>query len=125
GAGEASVAAGCLDARRRRGDAAAAEGVLVATGAADAGSLGTRLVATLLDADASVTLTVVRGPEAAPLPANRRLRVVESPATLADLLAGAAVYAGAAGTTAVQAACVGTPAVVTATVDNQQAQAVA
>jgi spore coat polysaccharide biosynthesis predicted glycosyltransferase SpsG len=48
-----------------------------------------------------------------------------SPPDLADVLAAATVYVGAAGTTAVQAACIGTPAVITAAVPNQEAQAAA
>ena len=54
-----------------------------------------------------------------------RLHVLFAPTGLAEALAQATVYVGAAGTTAVQAACVGIPAVINDAVVNQSAQAAA
>jgi spore coat polysaccharide biosynthesis predicted glycosyltransferase SpsG len=56
---------------------------------------------------------------------GKRGRLLVAPRSLAEALSSAAIYVGAAGTTAVQAACVGIPAVVTAAVPNQVAQAAA
>ncbi len=58
-------------------------------------------------------------------PPRPRERVLIAPPNLAEVMVGATVYAGAAGTTAVQAACVGIPAVITAAISNQAAQAAA
>ena len=113
--------------RRRRAEGAALRSVLVATGAMDHAGLSRRVVWSLLDRDHALTVEAVAGPEmdAAALGSDPRLVVLEHPPSLADSLAGATVYAGAAGTTAVQAACVGVAAVITAVVPNQERQAAA
>jgi len=101
--------------------------VLVSTGATDLDRLGARVSAELLRRDATVEVICVVGPDAdvATKHDHRRDRLLVAPAGLADALADASVYVGAAGTTAVQAACVGIPAVITAAVPNQTAQAAA
>jgi UDP-2,4-diacetamido-2,4,6-trideoxy-beta-L-altropyranose hydrolase len=101
--------------------------VLVSTGATDAASLGRSLSGALLDRDATVEVTRIVGPDSIDQAGDSRPRerVVVAPPDLADGLAAATVYVGAAGTTAVQAACVGCPAVITATASNQNAQAAA
>jgi UDP-2,4-diacetamido-2,4,6-trideoxy-beta-L-altropyranose hydrolase len=104
-----------------------ARSVLVSTGATDAAGLGRSLTFALLDRDPTVEVTRVVGPDSMDQAgdARPRERVVVAPPDLADGLATATVYVGAAGTTAVQAACVGCPAVITATASNQNAQAAA
>jgi UDP-2,4-diacetamido-2,4,6-trideoxy-beta-L-altropyranose hydrolase len=101
--------------------------VLVSTGATDIGGISERVAAELLAADATVEVVRVVGPDTDGVPSNResRLRLLVSPAGLADALARATVYVGAAGTSAVQAACVGIPAVINDAVANQSAQAAA
>ena len=88
---------------------------------------GRRLTYALLDRDATVEVTRVVGPDSIDQAgdAQPREHVVVAPSDLADGLAAATVYVGAAGTTAVQAACAGCPAVITATASNQNAQAAA
>jgi UDP-2,4-diacetamido-2,4,6-trideoxy-beta-L-altropyranose hydrolase len=99
--------------------------VLVSTGATDIGGISARVTAELLARDATVEVVRVVGPDADGVPENRepRLQLLVSPASLADALARATLYVGAAGTTAVQAACVGIPAVINDAVANQSAQA--
>lgn len=101
--------------------------VLVSTGATDLDGLGERVSAELLRRDATVEVIRVVGPDtnAATRHVQPRERLLVAPPGLADALADASVYVGAAGTTAVQAACVGIPAVITAAVPNQIAQAAA
>lgn len=101
--------------------------VLVSTGATDIGGMSERVTSELLAADAAVQLVSIVGPDADDVPRNRepRLQLLVAPAGLADALAGATVYVGAAGTTAVQAACVGIPSVINDAVANQSAQAAA
>ncbi len=101
--------------------------VLVSTGATNLGGIGARVCAELLANDRHVEVIRVVGPDAlaGSLEAVPRERLLVSPPDLADALATATVYVGAAGTTALQAACVGTPAVITAVVNNQEAQAAA
>ena len=101
--------------------------VLVSTGATDSAGLGRSLTSALLDRDAAVEVTRIVGPDSIDQAgdARPRERVVVAPPDLADGLATATVYVGAAGTTAVQAACVGCPAVITTTARNQNAQAAA
>lgn len=101
--------------------------VLVSTGATDLDGLGSRVSAELLRGDATVEVIRVVGPDTqttAKRPPSRE-RLLIAPSSLAEALAGAGIYVGAAGTTAVQAACVGIPAVITAAVPNQRAQAAA
>ncbi len=99
--------------------------VLVSTGATDLAGIGRAVSQALLDADATVEVIRVIGPDSPDATNDTRSRehLLVAPPDLADALAAATVYVGAAGTTAVQAACVGIPAVITATVSNQQAQA--
>ena len=99
--------------------------VLVSTGATDLAGLGRAVSHALIDGDAAVVVTRVVGPDWIDTSEVSRLRehLLVAPPDLADGLATATVYVGAAGTTAVQAACVGTPAVITAAVSNQEAQA--
>jgi spore coat polysaccharide biosynthesis predicted glycosyltransferase SpsG len=101
--------------------------VLVSTGATDLAGIGEQLAAQLIRADGTVEVIRVVGPDAstAGLDDGGRVRVLVAPGSLAEALASATIYAGAAGTTAVQAACVGIPAVITAAVPNQLAQAAA
>jgi spore coat polysaccharide biosynthesis predicted glycosyltransferase SpsG len=101
--------------------------VLVSTGATDLDGLAKRVTAELLRRDATVEVIRVVGPDTGVVTKHNhpRERLLVAPAGLADALAGASVYVGAAGTTAVQAACVGIPAVITAAVPNQTAQAAA
>ena len=101
--------------------------VLVSTGATDPTDLGRSVSHTLLERDPVVQVTRVVGPDSLDMDerALLRERLLEAPPDLADGLATATVYVGAAGTTAVQAACVGCPAVITAAVSNQAAQAAA
>jgi spore coat polysaccharide biosynthesis predicted glycosyltransferase SpsG len=89
--------------------------VLVSTGATDVDGIAERVSVELLSRDAQD----VSGTH------QPRLQLLVAPASLADALARATVYAGAAGTTAVQAACVGIPAVISDVVANQSAQAAA
>lgn len=127
GARFALLPAGLLQARTARARPRARRSVLVSTGAMDARGI-TALVATeLLRLDTVAEVVAVVGPEMdrADLPNNGRLRVLIEPPSLAVPLSEAAVYVGAAGTTAVQAACVGTPAVITAVAENQRSQAAA
>jgi UDP-2,4-diacetamido-2,4,6-trideoxy-beta-L-altropyranose hydrolase len=101
--------------------------VLVSTGATDPGGIGAAVTAELLNADPTVEVIRVVGPDTdarADRPLAREHRLV-APPSLAEALSSATVYAGAAGTTAVQAACVGIPAVITAAVSNQTTQAAA
>lgn len=128
GAAFALMRAAFLDARERvisRGRPVRT--VLVSTGATDPDGVGAAITAELLGADATVEVIRVVGPDTdaradRDQPRSRRL---VAPASLAEALAGATVYVGAAGTTAVQAACVGIPAAITAAVPNQVAQAAA
>jgi UDP-2,4-diacetamido-2,4,6-trideoxy-beta-L-altropyranose hydrolase len=101
--------------------------VLVSTGATDPLGIGEAVSRELLDADATVEVIRVVGPDSpdATGDARPRERLLVGPPDLADALATATIYVGAAGTTAVQAACVGIPAVITAAADNQRAQAAA
>lgn len=101
--------------------------VLVSTGATDLRGIGNRVSQELRARDATVEVVRVVGPDtvAGLQDGQPRERVMVAPSDLADALACATVYVGAAGTTAVQAACVGTPAVVNAAVANQMAQAAA
>jgi len=101
--------------------------VLVSTGWTDMGGLAESVSADLLRTDHTVEVVVVVGPDTPgrDRPPRPRERVLIAPPNLAEFLAGATVYAGAAGTTAVQAACVGIPAVITAAISNQAAQAAA
>jgi spore coat polysaccharide biosynthesis predicted glycosyltransferase SpsG len=99
--------------------------VLVSTGATDPDGIGAAVTAELLGADATVEVIRVVGPDT-DVRADRdhpRSRRLVAPSTLAEALADATVYVGAAGTTAVQAACVGIPAAITAVARNQVAQA--
>lgn len=101
--------------------------VLVSTGATDVDGIGGRVVAELLETDPSVEVMRVVGPETRDAHAadQPRLHVLVAPTGLAEALAQATLYVGAAGTTAVQAACVGIPAVINDVVVNQSAQAAA
>lgn len=101
--------------------------VLVSTGATDLDGIAGRVSDELLESDASVEVIRVVGPDARGVPRTDqpRLRLLVAPMSLADALARATVYVGAAGTTAVQAACVGIPAVINDAVANQAAQATA
>lgn len=101
--------------------------VLVSTGATDPTGLGRSVSHALLDRDPDVQVIRVVGPNSLDVDEHARSReqLLEAPPDLADGLATATVYVGAAGTTAVQAACVGCPAVITPAVSNQQAQAAA
>ncbi len=101
--------------------------VLVSTGATDLDGIGARVSIDLLDGDETVAVIRVVGPDMhdAGIRELARERLLFAPASLAEALSEATIYAGAAGTTAVQAACVGIPAVITAAVPNQEAQAAA
>ena len=101
--------------------------VLVSTGATDVDGIAERVSVELLSRDAEVEILRVVGPDAQDVSGTHqpRLQLLVAPASLADALARATVYAGAAGTTAVQAACVGIPAVISDVVANQSAQAAA
>jgi spore coat polysaccharide biosynthesis predicted glycosyltransferase SpsG len=101
--------------------------VLVSTGATDIAGISGHVTAELLTRDASVEVVRVVGPDAdGGAGTNQaRLHLLVSPMSLADALARATLYVGAAGTTAVQAACVGIPAVINDAVANQSAQAAA
>jgi UDP-2,4-diacetamido-2,4,6-trideoxy-beta-L-altropyranose hydrolase len=101
--------------------------VLVSTGATDAGRLGARVSAELLDGDATLEVIRIVGPDTEPGASHDRQREhrLVAPAGLAEALTQTTIYVGAAGTTAVQAACVGIPAVINAVVPNQVAQAAA
>jgi spore coat polysaccharide biosynthesis predicted glycosyltransferase SpsG len=101
--------------------------VLVSTGATDPDGIGEAVTAELLETDATVEVIRVVGPDTdarVDRDRPREHRLVAPPA-LAEALARATVYVGAAGTTSVQAACVGIPAAITALVPNQVAQAAA
>ena len=124
----ALLRAAFLDARERVvGHGRPARTVLVSTGATDPDGIGAAITAELLARDATVEVVRVVGPDtdARADGDQPRSRLLVAPSTLADALAGATVYAGAAGTTAVQAACVGIPAAITALVPNQVGQAAA
>ncbi len=101
--------------------------VLVSTGATDPAGLGRSVSHSLLERDPDVKVTRVVGPDSLDIAerAWAREQLLQAPPDLADGLATATVYVGAAGTTAVQAACVGCPAVITPAVSNQAAQAAA
>jgi UDP-2,4-diacetamido-2,4,6-trideoxy-beta-L-altropyranose hydrolase len=101
--------------------------VLVSTGATDLDGIAGRVSAELLESDAAVEVLKVVGPDAQGVAGSDqpRLHLLAAPASLAEVLARATVYVGAAGTTAVQAACVGIPAVINDAVANQSAQAAA
>ncbi len=101
--------------------------VLVSSGATNIADIGGRVARALIDGDATVQVVRVVGPDTQRVASgdHDRLRVLIAPQSLAEPLARANVYVGAAGTTAVQAACVGTPSVITAAVSNQRAQAAA
>ena len=101
--------------------------VLASTGATDPRGLAVQVSAELLERDGLVQVIRIVGPDTVVTSRDSRARerVLVAPADIADVLATATVYAGAAGTTAVHAACVGTPAVITATAANQQGQAAA
>ncbi len=100
--------------------------VLVSTGATDLAGLGPALAHALLDRDAGCEVTRVVGPDSRDTRVTQlREHLLVAPPDLADALAAATIYAGAAGTTAVQAACAGIPAVITPVVSNQHAQAAA
>ena len=101
--------------------------VLVSTGATDIDGISERVAAELLARDTTVEVVRVVGPDSDAVPGTRepRLRLLVSPASLADALARATLYVGAAGTTAVQAACVGIPSVINDVIANQSAQAAA
>jgi UDP-2,4-diacetamido-2,4,6-trideoxy-beta-L-altropyranose hydrolase len=117
--------AGAREEVMRRGRAVRT--VLVSSGWTDMGGLAESVSADLRRADTTVEVVVVVGPDtpARDASARPRERVLIAPPSLAEVLAGATVYAGAAGTTAVQAACVGIPAVITVAISNQAAQAAA
>jgi UDP-2,4-diacetamido-2,4,6-trideoxy-beta-L-altropyranose hydrolase len=128
GAAYALVRASFLEAREsvlRRGSPPRT--VLVSTGATDLDGIGEQLTAKLIRADGTVDVIRVVGPDVPTTGAGGggRDRLLVAPGSLAEALASATIYAGAAGTTAVQAACVGIPAVITAAVPNQVAQAAA
>jgi UDP-2,4-diacetamido-2,4,6-trideoxy-beta-L-altropyranose hydrolase len=127
GAAYALIRASFADARATvLRDGRALRTVLVSTGATDIGGISGRVTAELLARDAAVEVVRVVGPDADGIPANEpRLRLLVSPAGLAEALARSTVYVGAAGTTAVQAACVGVPSVINDAVANQSAQAAA
>ena len=101
--------------------------MLVSTGATDLDGIAGRVSDELLERDHSVEVVRVVGPDERGVPGTEltRLRLLVAPTSLADALARATVYVGAAGTTAVQAACVGVPAVINDAVANQSAQAAA
>ena len=101
--------------------------VLVSTGATDPAGLGRMVSHALLERDPDVKVTRVVGPNSLGIAERAwpREQLLQAPPDLADCLATATVYVGAAGTTAVQAACVGCPAVITPAVTNQAAQAAA
>lgn len=101
--------------------------ILLSTGATDPHGIIERVAGELLAGDPTLDLLVVVGdaePRGAAIPQPRR-RDLLAPASLADALASATVYVGAAGTTALQAACVGIPAVITAAAGNQERPAAA
>jgi spore coat polysaccharide biosynthesis predicted glycosyltransferase SpsG len=101
--------------------------VLVSTGATDIDGIAATVSIQLLDEDASLEVVRVVGPDAqnaSPVD-QKRLRLLVAPPSLAEALARATIYVGAAGTTAVQAACVGIPAVINDAVPNQSDQAAA
>jgi UDP-2,4-diacetamido-2,4,6-trideoxy-beta-L-altropyranose hydrolase len=127
GASYALIRASFLDARATvLRDGRARRTVLVSTGATDIGGISGHVTTELLARDATVEVVRVVGPDADGIPANEpRLRLLVSPASLAESLARSTVYVGAAGTTAVQAACVGVPSVINDAVANQSAQAAA
>jgi UDP-2,4-diacetamido-2,4,6-trideoxy-beta-L-altropyranose hydrolase len=127
GASYALIRASFLDARATvLRDGRARRTVLVSTGATDIGGISGHVTTELLARDATVEVVRVVGPDADGIPANEpRLRLLVSPASLAEALARSTVYVGAAGTTAVQAACVGVPSVINDAVANQSAQAAA
>lgn len=99
--------------------------VLVSTGATDLDGISGRVTTELLERDPSVAVVRIVGPDAYGVHGidEPRLQLLIAPASLADALARATVYVGAAGTTAVQAACVGIPSVINDAVANQSAQA--
>jgi UDP-2,4-diacetamido-2,4,6-trideoxy-beta-L-altropyranose hydrolase len=128
GAAYALLRLAFLEARERvmRGGRGART-VVVSTGATDLEGISERVSGELLERDASVQVVRVVGPDVRGMHGSDqpRLDVLVAPTSLADALARATVYVGAAGTTAVQAACVGTPSVINDAVANQSAQAVA
>jgi len=120
----AVVTARAANAGRQPGDG---RSVLVTTGAMDPQQLTPRVVEELLARDPVVEVVAIVGPEmdARALREDLRLHVLVEPPTLADAMAAATVYAGAAGTSAVQAACIGVPAVISVVAANQRDQATA
>jgi spore coat polysaccharide biosynthesis predicted glycosyltransferase SpsG len=128
GAAYALIRASFADARATvLRDGRARRTVLVSTGATDIGGISGHVTAELLARDATVEVVRVVGPDGDGIPGNHepRLRLLVSPASLAEALARSTLYVGAAGTTAVQAACVGVPSVINDAVANQSAQAAA
>ena len=101
--------------------------VLLSTGATDPGGLVAAVAAALIGGDPAVVVVAVVGPEMRreDLPDDARVEVLLRPPSLAEPLARATVFAGAAGTSAVQAACAGLPAVVVPVAANQAPQAAA
>jgi spore coat polysaccharide biosynthesis predicted glycosyltransferase SpsG len=100
-----------------------ATSLLVSNGGSDLGSIGVPLAHALLTCSVDGRVDLVIGPGATTPLDHPRVTLHRSPTTLASLLAQAALYAGAAGTTAVQAACVGVPAIIAPVADNQRRQA--
>ena len=128
GAAYALLSAAFVEARERLSHGGrASRSVLVSTGATDLDGIAGRVSEELLERDHSVEVIRVVGPDARGVPVTKlqRLHVLVAPTSLADELARATVYVGAAGTTAVQAACLGTPSVINDVVLNQSAQAAA
>jgi spore coat polysaccharide biosynthesis predicted glycosyltransferase SpsG len=126
GAGYALIRESFTEARARvLQNGRASRTVLVSTGAIDLDGISERVTEELLERDASVRVVRVVGPDVQGVRGvdEPRLRLLIAPPSLADALAGATVYVGAAGTTAVQAACVGIPSVINDAVANQSAQA--
>jgi len=126
GASYALIRAAFIDARTRvLRNGRSSRTVLVSTGATDLDGISGRVTTELLERDSSVDVVRVVGPDAQDVHGvdEPRLHLLIAPASLADALARATVYVGAAGTTAVQAACVGIPSVINDAVANQSAQA--
>jgi UDP-2,4-diacetamido-2,4,6-trideoxy-beta-L-altropyranose hydrolase len=101
--------------------------VLLSTGAIDLNGIIERVAGELLEGDPTLDLLVVVGDaeRRGAAIAQPRRRDLLAPPSLADALAAATVYTGAAGTTALQAACVGIPAAITAAAGNQEQAAAA
>jgi len=111
---------------RRRHAALAAVGpprVVVATGATDLLGLRATLLGVLEPWAGEVEVDVVVGSDSEPGVIPGWARSHQDLPDLAGLLAGAALYVGAAGTTAVQAAAVGVAQVICPVAGNQVAQA--